>query len=299
MKIAADRAASVGKPWGVITFEPHPREVFRPGEPVFRLTSATLKCRFFAALGAGHATVLTFNHDLAALEPEQFVEDILVNRLAVSHVVTGYDFHFGRGRKGSPQTMRELASDNGFSVTVVEQVTDDDGIAPFSSSSIRAALRHGRVTDAAHQLGYWWTLIGEVVKGDQRGRTIGFPTANIVLESGCEPAEGIYALRVRDAGTQHARVWHGAGYVGKRPTFATDRLFLEIYLFEFDGDLYGKSLAVEFIDYIRPDKKFETVEQLTTQMKLDCQEIAHRLEAAQTNAQSMSFLDRAAGADGQ
>jgi riboflavin kinase/FMN adenylyltransferase len=299
LKVAADEGKRGGKPWGVVTFEPHPQELFRPNDPVFRLTPANLKCRLLATLGADFATVLTFDRDLAALEPEAFVRDILVNQIGVGHVVTGYDFHFGRGRKGSPQTMCALGEQLGFAVTIVEQVTDEDGIAPFSSSSIRAALRHGRVADAAHQLGYWWTLTGEVVDGDRRGRTIGFPTANIVLGSGCEPAEGIYALRVRDAGAQRGPVWFGAGYVGKRPTFETDRLFLEIHLLEFDGDLYGKQLAVEFVDYIRADKKFSSVDDLTTQMRLDCEEIKRRLTAANTQAAVISFLDRAAGASEQ
>ena len=171
--------------------------------------------------------------------------------------------------------MTQLGEKSGFGVTVVDQVTDDDGIAPFSSSSIRAALRHGRVEDAAHQLGYWWTIIGTVVEGDRRGREIGFPTANFALEPGCEPADGIYAVRVRDGGTLRP----GAGYIGKRPTFDTERSFLEVYLFDFDGDLYGRELSVEFIDYIRGDQKFETADALTRQMNDDCEAIAARLNA--------------------
>ena len=295
LEVAAGQGELSNRPWGVVTFEPHPQELFRPTDPLFRLTPATLKCRLLASLGATFTAVLTFNKDLASLEPEAFVADILVDQIGVGHVVTGYDFHFGHGRKGSPQTMSYLGQQLGFKVTVVEQVTDDSGIAPFSSSSIRAALRHGKVKDAADQLGYWWTLTGEVVDGDRRGRTIGFPTANIVLESGCEPAEGIYALRVRDANQQNGPVWFGAGYVGKRPTFETDRLFLEIHLLDFDGDLYGKQLAVEFVDYIRADRKFPSVDELTTQMRRDCAEIRQRLTAAGLHAPVMSFLDRAAG----
>lgn len=296
LQVASDVARQNGRPWGAVTFEPHPREVFRPDEPVFRLTPRELKCRLFDSLGADFTALLKFDRELASREPEQFVLSVLVGGLSVSHVVTGYDFHFGQGRKGSPQTMIELGRLHGFSVSVVEQVTDDDGIAPFSSSGIRAALRHGRVAEAAKQLGYWWVVIGDVVKGDQRGRTIGFPTANIILDAGCEPAEGIYALRVRDGSSPHSEVWHAAGYIGKRPTFATDQSFLEIHLFDFEGDLYGRSLIVEFVDYLRPDRKFGSVEELTAQMARDCERAAHRLTRAEIDSATMSFLDRASGA---
>lgn len=261
-------------PSGLVTFEPHPRVLFRPDEPMFRLTPPALKCRLAKGLGADFTSIITFDKALAGLEPEDFVARKLVDELDVAHVVTGYDFHFGKGRKGNPTTMTELGASSGFGVTVVDQVTDDDGIAPFSSSSIRSALRHGRLDDAAHQLGYWWTVIGTVVEGDRRGRDIGFPTANILLDPGCEPADGIYAVRVRDDDINR----HGAAYIGKRPTFDTERSFLEVYLFDFDGDLYGKELAVEFIDYIRGDQKFDSVDELTAQMNSDCKVIAARLD---------------------
>ncbi|MGI9463600.1 MAG: bifunctional riboflavin kinase/FAD synthetase [Aestuariivirgaceae bacterium] len=270
---ARDEAARRGSPWGLVTFEPHPRALFRPEEPMFRLTPPPMKCRLAAGMGAGFTSILTFDRALAGLEPEEFVAQKLIEQLGVAHVVTGYDFHFGKGRKGNPTTMTELGAVDGFAVTVVEQVTDDDGIAPFSSSSIRSALRHGRIADAAHQLGYWWSINGTVVEGDRRGRTIGFPTANFMLESGCEPCQGIYAVRVRDGDVLRP----GAGYIGKRPTFDTDRTFLEVYLFDFDGDLYGRELSVEFIDYLRGDQKFESVEQLTIQMTEDCRVIAAKL----------------------
>ncbi len=275
---AGKQAAAGGAPWGLVTFEPHPRALFRPDEPVFRLTPPQLKCRLAAGLGADFVNVLTFDKALAALEPEEFVASKLQERLGVSHVVTGYDFHFGRGRKGNPSTMRSLGERDGFGVTIVDQVTDDDGVAPFSSSSIRAALRHGRVADAAHQLGYWWSIIGQVVEGDRRGHTIGFPTANIVLDAGCEPSDGIYAMRVRDTTVANATLWHGAGYIGRRPTFETKRLYLEVYLLDFDSDLYGKTLSVEFIEFIRGDQKFDTTAQLVRQMTVDCEQIAKRLD---------------------
>ncbi|MEX2479388.1 MAG: bifunctional riboflavin kinase/FAD synthetase [Gammaproteobacteria bacterium] len=275
---ARDTAAEHQAPFGLVTFEPHPRTFFRPEDPVFRLSPLPLKARLAAALGARYVAALTFDRAFAALEPEAFVRDILVGRYAVAHVVTGYDFHFGRGRKGNAATLRSLGKSLGFEVSSVEQVTDEDGVAPVASSAIRAALRHGNVEAAAHQLGYWWTVLGDVVAGDGRGRDLGYPTANLVLEPGCEPKEGIYAVRVRidDEPGRPARA--GAAYIGSRPTFATSRRFLEVHLLDYAGDLYGRRLAVEFIAFVRPDQAYEGVEPLKRQMDADCRGIAAILD---------------------
>jgi riboflavin kinase / FMN adenylyltransferase len=286
---AAAIAQTRTAPWGIVTFEPHPRSFFRPEEPVFRLTPLPLKARLIAALGGSYTAPLIFNAELASLPPEEFVRRELHDRFGVSHVVTGYDFHFGKGRKGSPETMRELGRQLGFGVTSIEQVTDDNGLAPFASSAIRTSLRHGRVRDAARQLGYWWMVMGEVVEGDKRGRTIGFPTLNIRLEPGAEPFQGIYAVRVRDAGGASSKPWLGAGYFGRSPTFETGRLFLEVFLFDFSGDLYGKTLVVEFIDLIRPDRKFDSIDDLIAQMNKDCEEAKARLGAMLGEALISSF----------
>lgn len=287
---AQAEAARLGKPWGVVTFEPHPRSYFRPDEPVFRLTPEPLKARLISALGASFTAVLPFDAALAELSAEDFVRCHLVNRLGVSHVVMGYDFHFGKGRKGSPATMAALGKELGFGVTIVEQVTDEgDQHSPFSSSAIRQALRHGHVTAAARELGYHWTVLGEVVKGDQRGRTIGFPTLNIVLEKGADPFRGIYSVRVRDARQKGAVHWAGAGYFGDRPTFDTGRTFLEVYLIGFEGDLYGRDVFVEFIDLIRPDKRFSSVDELVQQMKADCGKALAMFDAVQAADAMVQF----------
>lgn len=287
---AADQAARLGRPWGVVSFEPHPRSFFRPDEPVFRLTPQALKARLVSALGAEFMAVLAFDRELSELSPEAFVRRHLVERLGARHVVMGYDFHFGKGRKGSPATMTELGETLGFGVTIVEQVTDEgDQHSPFSSSAIRQALRHGHVTAAARDLGYHWTVLGEVVRGDQRGRTIGFPTLNIVLDKGADPFRGIYAVRVRDTATPGAPVWSGAGYFGDRPTFDTGRTFLEVYLIGFDGDLYGRHMLVEFIDLIRPDKRFGSIDELVTQMKADCAAVLVRLDQLKHDDPATAF----------
>jgi riboflavin kinase/FMN adenylyltransferase len=274
LAIASAEAKRLKKPWGLLTFEPHPRSFFKPSEPIFRLTPKTLKARLAAALGVEFIYGLDFNEALAAMPPEDFIKSHLVDALGVRHVVTGYDFHFGKGRKGTAETLRAMGKLHGFEVTVVDQVTDDgDGHAPFSSSSIRSALRRGHMADAARELGYDWTVMGEVVHGDQRGRTIGFPTANIILDPGAEPYRGIYAVTARDAASAAGTpAWMGAAYFGDRPTFNTNRTFLEVYLLDQDIDLYGKTLIVSFAAMIRGDKTFKSVDELVLQMKIDCYE---------------------------
>lgn len=269
LSVARNIAHDKGVAWGLLTFEPHPRSFFRPGEPVFRLTPAALKLRLAKALGASFVVCLAFNESLATSPPEDFIRIQLVERLGLAHIVTGYDFHFGKGRKGGPETLSAMGSHYNFGVTIVDQVTDEgDEHAPFSSSSIRSALRRGNVRSAARELGYDWTVMGEVVHGDKRGRTIGFPTANIILDPGAEPYRGIYAVRVREAET--STIWQGAAYFGDRPTFNTHRTFLETYVLDEDLDLYGRILMIEFVDLIRGDKTFSSVGELIEQMTTDC-----------------------------
>ena len=282
---ARAQAADMGAPWGMLTLEPHPRDVFRPGEPVFRLSPLPMKHRLLRGLGADILAVLPFSREMAMLEAEEFVRRFIVEGLAARHVVTGYDFHFGRGRKGNPQLMRQLGEKYGFEVTIVEQVTNEDGVAPFSSSAIRAHLRRGHVEAAMQELGYWWMVEGEVIPGEARGREMGFPTINLHLPEGAEPKEGIYAMRVRPAGAPdapglppagdlpslpHPSGWFGAGYVGRRPTFETDgKRLLEVHLLDFSGDLYGVHVCVDFVGFIREDRKFDSAAELERQMEMD------------------------------
>jgi riboflavin kinase / FMN adenylyltransferase len=298
LALARDKAARAGCAFGMLTFEPHPRSFFKPQEPVFRLTPPVLKQRLARHLGLDVMQVLPFDVKLANASAEEFVSTHLVEKLGPSHLVTGYDFHFGKGRKGNAELLREMGRDNGFEVTVVEQVTDDDGNAPFASSSIRSALRRGNVVGAAHELGYDWTVMGEVVHGDKRGRSIGFPTANIVLEPGAEPYRGIYAVDVRDAAAPAgSRAWMGAAYFGDRPTFNTNRTFLEVFLLDQDLDLYGRTLMVSFVDLVRGDKTFKSVDELVVQMRDDCnvvrtilQNRPSRVETVLSDLQSRRLL---------
>jgi len=278
LELARNSARDARAPFGLVSFEPHPRTFFRPEDPVFRLSPLPLKARLVAALGTDFVAALTFDREFAALEPEAFVRDILVGRFAAAHVVTGYDFHFGRGRKGNAAVLQSLGKTLGFALSGIEQVTDEDGVAPIASSAVRAALRHGHVETAAHQLGYWWTIMGNVVAGDGRGRDLGFPTANLVLEPGCEPREGIYAARVRIDDEPGRKACAGAAYIGTRPTFASARRFLEVHLLDYAGDLYGRTLAVELLAFIRPDQTFTGADELKRQMDADCRSIAAILD---------------------
>lgn len=273
LREALNLAGRAHAPAGLVTFEPHPRSVFQPEQPLFRLSPPRLKAALAKAFGAGFCAFIEFSRELAAMEAEDFVKHFLVGKLGISHVVSGYDFHFGKGRRGNPELLEALGREHGFGVTIVEQVTREDGASPYSSSSIRAALHAGHIVAANSQLGYRWTITGTVVEGDRRGRTIGFPTVNIMLEPGMEPAHGIYAVRVRDLSSDHSRVLRGAAYFGWRPTFDTDRVFLEVFLLNFDGDLYGHELAVEFVDMVRPDQKFDGLDELVSQMNEDCRNI--------------------------
>jgi len=274
LKVAREEARRRRCPAGVILFEPHPREFFQPDRPHFRLTPLPLKLELLARFGMDVAVVLAFDAALAALSAEDFTARVLAERLAASHIVVGYDFRFGRGRAGDPDTLRREGERRGFGVTVVAQVAEAGEV--FSSGAVRAELAQGDVQGAAQMLGWWWRVAGTVVGGAKRGTGLGFPTANLLLPPGTALAHGIYAVRVHFDGRVHA----GAAYLGTRPTFDDGAPVLEVFLLDFDGDLYGRDIAVEFIDFIRPDRRFDSVEALRSQMEEDCQRARALLAAA-------------------
>jgi riboflavin kinase/FMN adenylyltransferase len=274
LQAAKERATALGGPAGVILFEPHPREHFQPDKPHFRLTPLARKLELIEQHGLDVAVVLAFDAALAGLSPDDFIASILVGALAARHVVIGYDFRFGRARAGDPETMRRAGSAQGFGVTVVAQV-GDEGEA-FSSNAIRAELAQGDVAGAARMLGSWWRISGEVIGGFKRGTGMGFPTANIALAPGTALAHGIYAVRVYAEG----RVYAGAAYLGTRPTFDDGVPMLEVFLLDFEGDLYGRKIAVEFIGFVREDLKFTSVDALKEQITKDCEKARAMLDAA-------------------
>jgi len=260
---AIERARGLGKPAGVLTFEPHPRDFFNPGEPLFRLTDEAAKLRLLAATGLDGTVVLTFDAALASLTAEDFVARILVERFAVSGVIIGFNFHFGKNRTGSPDFLAAQGRKYGFAVDVVAPFELNG--RPVSSGPIRDALAAARLDDAAALLGFPWFVSGEVRHGDKRGRELGFPTANLSLDAACGLRHGVYAVRV---GLGDRR-YDGVANFGRRPMFDSGVVLLEVFLFDFAGDLYGRRIDVAFIDWIRDEAAFGSVDELVHAMNDD------------------------------
>jgi riboflavin kinase / FMN adenylyltransferase len=251
-------------PVGVLLFEPHPREFFHPEEPHFRVTTLADKLAIFEDLGLDVAIVLPFDAELANLPAEDFIAQVLVSGLGVRHVVIGHDFYFGKNRGGTPETLQAAAAANGFGITIIAPVADDGEV--FSSSVIRLRLAQGDVKGAARMMGRWWCVGGDVVGGAKRGAGLGFPTANVPMPRGTALGHGIYAVRTYIGDERY----DGAAYLGTRPTYDDGKPVLEVFMFDFDGDLYGREIVVEFIDFVRADRKFDSSEALIAQMQQDC-----------------------------
>ena len=262
---AVARARAEGRPALVATFDPHPVRYFRPDTPPFRLTTLEQREALFAAAGADATVVFRFDAALAGLSAEAFIAERLMAALQVGGVVTGEDFTFGQHKRGTVAVLAEAGRAHGFAVETVGPVALDG--AAVSSSRTRDALREGDPMAAARLLTRPFAIEGTVVPGDQLGRTIGYPTANLELGSYLRPAYGIYAVRGRLA---DGRVLDGAANLGIRPTFDPPRELLEPYFFNFDGDLYGQTIEVALIDYLRPEAKFDTLDALIAQMDADC-----------------------------
>jgi riboflavin kinase/FMN adenylyltransferase len=260
---AQQRAAALGRPAAALTFEPHPRTFFHPAEPLFRLTDAPTKLRLLAATGLDGAIVLTFDEALASLSAEDFVKRILVERFAVGGAAIGFNFHFGANRAGSPAFLTAEGKRHGFAVDIVPPLLDRG--RPVSSQPIREALAAGRLDAAADLLGYPWFLSGTVIHGDKRGRELGFPTANLIPDPSCGLRHGIYAVRAAVGGRRH----DGVASFGRRPMFDTGKTLLEIFLFDFSGDLYGATMDVAFISFLRDEAVFASAGELIRQMQED------------------------------
>jgi riboflavin kinase/FMN adenylyltransferase len=251
------------KPALALTFEPHPRRFFSPTTPQFRLSDETAKLRLLAGTGLAGAVVMTFDTMRAGTTAQDFIHHDLIGRLGVSGIAVGYDFHFGKGRVGSPSLLANEAPRLGIEVDVQPHIDIDE--RPVSSSAIRSALAEGQIGDATAMLGGPWFVTGEVIHGEKRGRELGYPTANIRLDNNCGLRHGIYAVRV---GLGSERI-DGVASFGRRPTFDNGAPLLEIFLFDFQGDLYGQALDVAFIGFIREELKFSSVDALIRQMDDD------------------------------
>ena len=268
---ACERARAAGTPTGVLTFEPHPRSVFMPdGEP-FRLTPFRVKEREIARLGVDLLFVQHFDAAFAKKSAESFVEEVIAGAIGATHIVVGHDCTFGNKRRGTAELLRQEGARHGFDVTVVEPVHGQDA-AVYSSTRIRELLRLGKPSEAAKQLGRFWEIDGRVMTGDRRGRTIGFPTANLGLGEYLRPMFGVYAVRVSGDGPDDplaGRVVDGVANIGLRPTVGTPEPRLEAHLFDTDADLYGRHLRVSLVEFIRPEKKFAGLDPLKAQIAED------------------------------
>jgi riboflavin kinase / FMN adenylyltransferase len=271
---AMEMGRSHGRPALAVTFEPHPRRYFSPNTPQFRLTDEAAKLRLLAGTGLAGAVVMTFDKKRAETSAQDFIHHDLIERLGVSGIAVGYDFHFGKGRVGSPSLLVSEAPRLGIEVDVQPHVDIEE--RPVSSSAIRMALAEGQVADATAMLGGPWFINGEVIHGEKRGRDLGYPTANIRLDQNCGLKHGIYAVR---AGRGKSRI-DGVASFGRRPTFDNGAPLLEVFLFDFKGDLYGEKLDVAFIGFIREELKFSSVEALIQRMNEDSATARAQLAAA-------------------
>ena len=254
-------------PLGIVTFEPHPREFFAPDAPPFRLMNAEARANRLSKLGVQHLFQLPFNAEMAALSPRDFAGQVL-GGLGIAHVVVGADFCFGQRRAGKAADLQALGKEYGFAVTIANllQVNGID----ISSTAIRAALADGRPQDAKSMLGHLHRIEGEVIHGEKRGRELGYPTANMSVANLHLPKLGVYAVKVDVLTGPDAGNYAGAASLGVRPMFGVNQPNLETYLFDFKGDLYGQHLSVAFVEYLRPEMKFDGLPALISQMNADC-----------------------------
>ncbi len=267
IKRAEALAHRLGRPCVVVTFEPHPSDFFLGANTIFRLSPSATKAVALERLGVDGMIVLRFDAALASLSPEAFVRDLLSARLGLAAVVAGYDFHFGKNRAGTPAFLAEAGKRHGLIVEIVERIAADESgsIEAVSSTATRAALESGDVARAATLLGHPYFVIGEVIHGDKRGAGLGFPTANLRLDPSNRLRRGIYAVTVRIGET----IYGGVASFGRRPTFDNGPPLLEVFVFDFSGDLYGRTIEVDFHRFIRGEEKFASVEELKKAMKRD------------------------------
>lgn len=262
------REAAGDAPLGILTFEPHPRQFFVPNTATFRLTSAETRAHRLEKLGVERLYELPFNATLSGLTPEEFARDVIAKGLGLRHVVVGADFCFGKGRAGTAEDLVAFGEKFGFGVTIAPIVKDAE--VQVSSTAIRTALTNGRPRDAAAMLGHWHRIGGPVIGGDQRGRDLGFPTANMSIDGLHPPQFGVYAVLVDVLEGPHMGSYAGAASVGVRPMFGENKANIETFIFDFSGDLYGTELSIALVDFLRPEWNFDSLEALVAQIDADC-----------------------------
>ena len=272
-------ARDQGIPWAVLSFEPHPRSLFTTDQEPFRLTPFRIKARHVEALGVDNMIVLHFDHEFAGLSADDFVKKVLVKGLGARHVVSGYDFVFGHKRAGNCELLLHKGKEEGFDFTCVSAV--DDGETIYSSTRVRRCLKAGDPRGAANLLGRPFEIEGRVEHGDARGRTIGFPTANLHLGEYLRPASGVYAVRAGIDEGADTKWLEGVANFGNRPTFDKKDTIFEVHLFDFDDDLYGRHLRIALVDFLREEKKFDGLDDLKAQIALDSDNARQILAAEQ------------------
>lgn len=273
------RKAAGDAPVGVVTFEPHPRRFFQPDAPPFRLSRPSEKARLLEGYGVDRLYNLPFDKGLASQPAEEFVQSVLHEGLGVTHIVVGADFRFGKGRTGDAVLLRTMGTELGFSVTIHDLIGDETG--EFASTAVRTMLAEGRCQEAARQLGHWPSISGPVVLGDQRGRDLGYPTANLDFGEQMIPRYGIYATWVDVLDGDHKGRHAGVASIGERPTFGVNAPNFEVHLFDFSGDLYGTEISVGLVKYLRGEEKFDGVDALIAQMDRDSAQARETLKTAE------------------
>ena len=266
--IARNAGHEIGAPLGIVTFEPHPREYFAPDTGPFRLTNSKARAHRLEKLGVERLYELNFNQALSSLTPEEFARNVIFDGLGLKHIVVGADFCFGKGRAGKAEDLERFGQQMGFGTTIVPLVEGHRGAV--SSTAIRNALSEGRPRDAAAMLGHWHRMEGPVIGGEQRGRELGFPTANMSIDGLHQPKYGVYAVTVDILDGPHVGTYMGAASMGVRPMFGVNTPNLETFIFDFTGDIYGASVSVGLVDYLRPEEKFDGLDALIAQMDADC-----------------------------
>lgn len=270
---AVEAARRLGRPSGVISFEPHPRRWFQPDAAPFRVMSLDQQARALAGLGVDRLHLLPFDAEMAGLSDADFAARVLAEGLGAAHVSAGFDVTFGKGRSGDPEALRRYGALHGFDVAVIERVADEAGLK-LSSTAVREALAAGEPERAALILGRPFAIEGVVAHGDKRGRLLGFPTANVALGDYVRPRFGVYATRSRLA---DGRIVPGVANLGLRPTVAGAEERLEVHLFDFDEDLYGQGLETELLSFVRPERRFDGLDALKAQIAADATEARSRL----------------------
>jgi len=252
----------------IVTFKPHPRYFFNKNCKSFKLTSTKTKITVIERLGADYLIFLNFNKFLSQLSPEEFIEKILVNKLNVKHLVTGYNFHFGYKRKGNIKLLKKLSQKYDYNLNIVEPVKSKNGII-CNSSTIRKNLESGQYDKVKEMLGRAWQIVGKVIRGSGRGKIIGYPTANIKLKDYIIPCKGVYLTESYINGSKKNKKYYGIANIGNRPTFGGNKILLENHFFNIKKFFYGKEICINLIQFLRKEKKFVNTNKLKKQIEID------------------------------